>query len=161
GVPLGDVGRHVDAIATTEVELGLALPPSFREWIAFASDLKARKVFDRVFRDCYEVRDLDDLAAVSLMIRGEAGYNWAVKKEHLPLLDPPVFSYFLDNEFDADRFIEQGLFATDVDRFIEQGPSPRTSRASSSSTCFISFAGKAEGSGSGRMPPIRSGDDWP
>jgi uncharacterized protein (TIGR02996 family) len=118
GVPMGDVGRHADVIAATEAELGLALPPSFREWIAFASDLMDRKKFDRVLRDCYEVRDLDDLSAVSLMIQGEADYYWAVKKEHLTLPDPPVHGYSLDYEGDADRFIEQGPFAPHVTSFV-------------------------------------------
>src|SRR4051812_36558630 len=45
GVPMGDVGRHADVIAETEATLGLELPPSFREWIAFASDLMDQDEF--------------------------------------------------------------------------------------------------------------------
>jgi uncharacterized protein (TIGR02996 family) len=98
GIPMADVGRHAQEVRRVEQALNLALPPSVGEWVAFHYDLEAEGKFEQVVRDCYEVKRLEDLSAVSLLAQGEADYYWAVREEDLHAEDPAVTGYGLGYE---------------------------------------------------------------
>src|SRR5947209_2954196 len=40
GLPLGDVGGRAGEVREVEARLGRTLPPSLREWVAFAHDVR-------------------------------------------------------------------------------------------------------------------------
>jgi hypothetical protein len=90
-----------------ETNLGLVLPPSFREWISLASELTEKDQFENIFRDYYEVIRLEEASAVTLMVIAEGDSYWAVMEENLILPDPPTDSYGIDFEYtgDEERFI--------------------------------------------------------
>jgi hypothetical protein len=88
--PLPDIGGRADEIREAEVRLGRRLPPSAREWVAFAGDI------DRNFRDAYQMEELEGHSAVSLLLQGEGDYHWAVRHEDFTLPDPPVYGFLLD-----------------------------------------------------------------
>ena len=117
GVALGDVGRYAEEARQIGKQMGLTLPPSMGEWIAFTTDLGS--VDNEVFRDCPEVKRLEDLSAVSLMIQGEADYWWAVRYENLGQADPPVDGWNLDYEAEGgSRFVHDRLFASRLTNFV-------------------------------------------
>ena len=107
-IPLGPVGITSPVVEQEETRLGVTLSPSLREWISFAQELIARQSFD-ILRDCYEVTRLEDHAAISLMLQGEADVYWAVNEMDLSQDDPPVTVYTLDYDAqEADRFVPDG-----------------------------------------------------
>ena len=74
GIPMDDVGGHQDAIAKLEKQHNVTLPPSFREWIAFAHDLLDAEKFGIVMRDGYHFENLVGVTGVeafSLMLQAE------------------------------------------------------------------------------------------
>jgi uncharacterized protein (TIGR02996 family) len=91
GVPLADAGTRRREGGRLEKRLGRAVPPALHEWVAFHADVKAS--WDRVFRDDYALRHLDD--AVTLMLQDEGDVYWAVRHQHLDADDPPVEAYHL------------------------------------------------------------------
>jgi uncharacterized protein (TIGR02996 family) len=116
-IPMTDVGGRAAEVQETERRLNLELPPAFKEWIAYCHDLNEQDSFD-ILRDCYEVVNLEDLSAVSLLIQGGQDVYWAVKKETLHHPDPPVESYVLDYEGDdEDRFVHDCLLAQRLTSF--------------------------------------------
>lgn len=105
GVTLSEVGQHTSVVQSKESELGIKLPPSFREWVAFSTELIAQGSFG-ILRDCYEVTRLEEHRATSLLLQGEGDVYWAVKDENLGEPDPPIDMYFLDYESEtSDRFV--------------------------------------------------------
>jgi uncharacterized protein (TIGR02996 family) len=121
GFPMPDVGGRAKEVHQAEKKLGLNLPPSVREWIAFGVDLEKKGWFGHVLRDCYEVKDLTELSAVSLMIQGEGDFYYAVKKDNLKDADPPVHGYVLDWENEGEnRFVDhrQEPFVSHVASFV-------------------------------------------
>jgi uncharacterized protein (TIGR02996 family) len=100
GMPVGDVGGRKKEVRAIERRLGRSLPPSLREWVAFAYDAGERYEDDSIFllRHVYEVRDLGNLSAVSLLVQGEGHYGWAVRHADLHLPDPPVYGFLEDDE---------------------------------------------------------------
>ena len=118
-IPLGDVGGHAEDIEKTEKSLGMKLPPSVKEWIAFCSELIDLSVYGKLIRDCFEVEHLKDLSAISLMLQGEADFYWAIKEENLGAFDPPVDGYNLDYDNEKlDHFVHYGLFAPRITSFV-------------------------------------------
>jgi uncharacterized protein (TIGR02996 family) len=96
---LGDVGRRTAAIQAEEARLGRTLSPSLREWVAYAYDVSGASDAHQVLlvlRDNYQLTELQGHDAVSLLLRGEGDYHWAVRHEHLNLNDPPVYGYGWD-----------------------------------------------------------------
>src|SRR5688572_11349835 len=74
GISMGDVGGRVEEVRAAEDRLGLTLPPSVREWVAFAHDIGmegtgAPAAIDRpwrVFPEPYRLDFAVDRLAVSL-----------------------------------------------------------------------------------------------
>ncbi len=102
-IPLGDIGGRADEIRAVEQRLGRTLPPSVREWVAYAFDVRRETDFHDVLRDVYRMEDLQGLSAVCLIVLGEGDYGWAVRHADLLLPDPPVYAFHSrsDNETDA------------------------------------------------------------
>ncbi len=109
GRPLGDVGGRRDEIRETEARLGRTLPPSVREWVAFAHDLHAHPGPMIVLRDLYQMKEIYGWPAVSLLSQGEGDYDWTVRHADLGLPDPPVtgFHWLQENRGGA-AFIPDG-----------------------------------------------------
>src|SRR5688500_3324857 len=66
---LPDVGGGRQIILETETRLGLALPPSLRQWVAFAFDVRGKGVCHCVLRDIYQMQDLKGFSALSLLLQ--------------------------------------------------------------------------------------------
>ena len=115
GLSLGPVGAGSMLVDTEESKLGLQLPPSFREWIAFAEELSAQNAFE-ILRDCYEVTRLESHSAISLMLQGERDLYWAVKEEDFKSEDPPVNTYYL--EYEEKGFVHYGLDSPFITSFV-------------------------------------------
>lgn len=98
GGTLGDVGGRTEEIRQVEARLGRTLPPSIREWVAFAHDLMGNPKYEEVLRDVFQMEELEGHAAVSLLLQGEGDYHWAVRHEDFVLPDPPVHGFHLDEE---------------------------------------------------------------
>src|SRR5262245_31085551 len=105
GIPMGDVGGRAAEVEKAERRLKRPLPPSVREWVAYSHDLKARKRFGDLLRDCYTVQILEDLSALSLLIQWERDRLWAVKRENLQADDPPVDEYVRDWDHGGNPFV--------------------------------------------------------
>jgi uncharacterized protein (TIGR02996 family) len=117
GIPMEDVGGHSEEVRRTEEELGLDLPPSVREWIAYNLDLGESQ--HQVLRDIYEVKRLPDLSAVSLMLQCEQDVYWAVREKNLHAPDPAVDVFVLGRESGENfRFRHHGPFAPHVTGFV-------------------------------------------
>jgi uncharacterized protein (TIGR02996 family) len=97
-LPLPDVGGRTDQICEIEVRLGRTLPPSVREWVAFAHDVRRSANYHDVLRDVYQMQELDGFSAISLLLECEGGYIWAVRHGDLAIPDPPVYGFHWDFE---------------------------------------------------------------
>ena len=105
-------------VASSDIEQlcgDLTLPPSAREWIAFA--LASQHVTNFTFRDCLVVESVPGHDAVSLLIQGEADYYWAIESRRVDEPNPPVEAYILDYESDETRFESAGMWAPTVTAF--------------------------------------------
>ncbi len=102
-------------IDTFERCAGIALPPSAREWCAFA--LACRNLDHFSWRDCLVVEPVRGHDAVSLLIQGEADYYWAIETENLSLPDPPVIGYGMDYDSNETAFAKDGMWAPTVTTF--------------------------------------------
>jgi hypothetical protein len=123
GIAMPDVGGRVKEVRKIERKLGLKLPPSVREWVAFGCDLESQSQFSKVLRDSYDVRKLEDLSAVSLLLQCEGDCYWAVREDDLEAPDPAVQDCTLDYEDEEEnRFVEHGHnpFAPHVTTFVFQ-----------------------------------------
>jgi uncharacterized protein (TIGR02996 family) len=87
-VPMADVGGREKEIAEAEARLGRTLPPSVREWIAFAHD--ARGVFGIEAQSANCVRDWAGSPGLYLGFHPDAEGYWAVAPEDLARPDSPV-----------------------------------------------------------------------
>ncbi|MBP3959542.1 TIGR02996 domain-containing protein [Gemmata sp. G18] len=100
-VPMPDIGGRQAEIAEAEARLGRKLPPSVREWVAFAHDANMRPnhpIYLHVFRELYEMENVPDHPALSLLRQYEDGYAWAVHHNTLDDPDPPVHGYGFEFE---------------------------------------------------------------
>ncbi|MBX9626606.1 MAG: TIGR02996 domain-containing protein [Gemmataceae bacterium] len=100
GLPMPDVGGRQVEVAEVEQRLGRTLPPSTREFVAFAHDARRNDNYFDFFRDSYQMEDVPGHPAVSLVLQGEGDYHWAARHEDLVLADPPVFGYHSDYKND-------------------------------------------------------------
>jgi uncharacterized protein (TIGR02996 family) len=120
-IPLPDVGGWAAEIERVEARLGRTFPPSLREWVAFAHDVQRASGSYEVFRDLYQMEELEGHAAISLLLQCEGDYHWAVRPADFALPDPPVWGFHLDREngneevFVAD---EKGPLADSVTSFV-------------------------------------------
>jgi uncharacterized protein (TIGR02996 family) len=97
-IPLPDIGGRTDEIRETEDRLGRILPPSVREWVAFAHDVRRNPNYFDVFRDVYQMTELDGHSAVSLLLQCEGDYHWAIRHTDFIQPDPPVYGFHWDYE---------------------------------------------------------------
>jgi uncharacterized protein (TIGR02996 family) len=98
GIPMVDVGGRPNEIQEAEQRLGVKLPPSVREFVAFAHDVFPRPDYRVVLRDGYLMQRMPNSPAISLMIQGEGDMQWAVQLADLADPDPPVHTYVFDPE---------------------------------------------------------------
>jgi uncharacterized protein (TIGR02996 family) len=104
--PLGDVGGRENEIREVEARLGRILPPSVREWVAFAHDVRRSEHYHDVLRDVYQMEDLAAQSAVSLLLQAEGDYHWAVRHEDFAIPDPPVYGFHWDLDLrDESTFV--------------------------------------------------------
>jgi uncharacterized protein (TIGR02996 family) len=106
-LPLGDVGGRRDEVRAEEGRLGLRLPPSLREFVAYAHDVAPAAGFGDVHRDVYTMRPLDGHPALSVLGDGDGSVRWAVHNDDLRLPDPPVYAYHQAYD-DATRLVPAG-----------------------------------------------------
>ena len=106
GEPMPDVGGHADKIADAEKRLGMTLPPSVREYVAFAHDLNINRGgrVGAFFRDAYTLEAVPGQPALSLVMQAEGDIHWAVQHSDLLRPDPPIYTYTLDYEGDEPPF---------------------------------------------------------
>jgi uncharacterized protein (TIGR02996 family) len=102
-VPMPDVGGRQKEIAEAESRLGRELPPSVREWIAFAHDVKYLTALDPElnlpFAHPFTLEPLTGQPALSLLYNAYDEIHRAVRFTELHAPDPPVEYY--RQEFDA------------------------------------------------------------
>ncbi len=118
--PLPDVGGREKEIREVEEHFGRTFPPSVREWIAFAHDVR-RADDPFVLRDVYHMEELEGHSAVSLLLQCEGDYHWAIRHEDLGLPDPPVYGFHWDLENgDESTFVpdEQNPIAAELTAFV-------------------------------------------
>jgi uncharacterized protein (TIGR02996 family) len=101
GIPLPDVGGRPGEIRAAESRVGVTLPPSVREYIAYAHDVFPEPGYRIVFRDPYVMERMPGHLAVSLMIQSEGDIHWAVQLADLGDPDPPVHTYVHVLEYDG------------------------------------------------------------
>lgn len=106
GLSLGDVGGRKNEVRATEKRLGRTLPPSLREWVAFAFDFRKNPDDTCVFRDGYRMTELAGHPAVSLLLQCEGDYHYAVRHQDFELDDPPVYGFLFDYDNDAPEAAE-------------------------------------------------------
>jgi uncharacterized protein (TIGR02996 family) len=92
---LPDVGGRSAEVHEVEVRLGRQLPPSVREWVAFAHDVRPQDFFF-VLRDVYQMIKIDGQNAISLLLQCEADLHWAILHSDLQEDDPPVYEFGWD-----------------------------------------------------------------
>jgi uncharacterized protein (TIGR02996 family) len=93
GLPMGDVGGRLEEIRAEEERLGRRLPPSVREYIAYAHDVAHPGRVGIVHRDAYTMKPIKREPALSLMIICEGNVQWAIRDTDLNRDDPPVYAY--------------------------------------------------------------------
>jgi uncharacterized protein (TIGR02996 family) len=101
GIPMGDVGGRPEEVRAVEGRLGVILPPSVREYVAYAHDVFPQPDYRIVLRDGYVLERMPDHRAVSLLIQGEGDMQWAVRLADLGAPDPPVHTYVWDHKYDG------------------------------------------------------------
>lgn len=99
-----DIGGRTAEIAATEARLGRVLPPSVREWVAFAHDVRREEDFHVVFRDSYMMEDVPGHAALSLLMQAEGDIHWAVNHADFGHDDPLVTEYFGGAAIESGEF---------------------------------------------------------
>ncbi len=96
-IPMGDVGGRQSEIAETEARLGRTLPPSLREYVAFAHDVRRSPNYLDVFGDVYTMESFEEQESISLLLQGEGAFLTAVSYADLGQTDPPVSEYVLNS----------------------------------------------------------------
>jgi uncharacterized protein (TIGR02996 family) len=93
GIPMSDVGGHHEEVEGEERRLGRQLPPSVREYIAYAHDVAPDRGFGIVHRDCYTMQTMVEHSALSVMVIAEGNVQWGIHYDDLVHDDPPVYAY--------------------------------------------------------------------
>ncbi len=102
---LPDVGGHRDEVSEIEQRLGLILPPSICEWVAFARDLEESEHCKTLIPDRVELQLLSEHSSLSLHREVEnLDMHWAVNLDLLDLPDPPVDNYIADYHYEPLSF---------------------------------------------------------
>ncbi|MFY7953348.1 MAG: hypothetical protein ACOVT5_12655, partial [Armatimonadaceae bacterium] len=99
GEPMPDVGGHADKIAEAEKRLGMRLPASVQEYVAFAHDLLPQEWWGPhsrfVYRERLSMELLPELTALSILNLFEGNIHWGVRIDDLHHVDSPVHRYDL------------------------------------------------------------------
>lgn len=103
--PLPDVGGRAEEVRQTEAVLGRPLPPSLREWVAFAHDVRVSPNYHDVLRDVYQMCELEGTSSISLLLQAEGDYHWAVRHADLAIPDPPVHGFHSYYESDHETTV--------------------------------------------------------
>ena len=93
-IPMPDVGGRPDEIREAETRLGRTLPPSVREWVAFAHDVRQEQDYHDVLGNVYQLQDVEGCAALSLLLQSGGIYRSAVWHRDLKADDPPVSGFW-------------------------------------------------------------------
>jgi uncharacterized protein (TIGR02996 family) len=102
-VPMPDVGGRQNEIAEAESRLGRTLPPSLREWVAFAHDAMG---IPGIIDSADFVRDWADPPALYLGFHPDAEGGWVVRHEDLSRPDPPVrYCGYYDDDSGAGGWV--------------------------------------------------------
>lgn len=96
GFPMPDVGGRAEEIRAAEERFGVSLPPSVREYVAFAHDVFPWCGDGLVLRDELTLERMADQPAFSLLILSEGDIHWAVLSADLSEADPRVHTFVLD-----------------------------------------------------------------
>jgi uncharacterized protein (TIGR02996 family) len=94
--PVPDVSGRNEEVRQVERRLEVLLPQSVREWISFAHDVRRGEGQSEVLYDDSGIRDLERHRAISIMLHAEGDYHWAVRRQDLEQIDPPVYGYYAD-----------------------------------------------------------------
>jgi hypothetical protein len=92
GIPLGDVGGRLTEVRATEQRLGRQLPPSVREYVAYAHEVAALCTGVIVHRDDFTMELSNGRSALTVMV-WDGMLRWAIPYAHLSQEDPPVYAY--------------------------------------------------------------------
>jgi len=114
---VGYVPRAVgieEEIGLKEKSLGVALPASVREWLAFGKSSK-QLAGHFEFRDGLPaVEYLEELKAYSILLQAEGDLHWAIREADMGQEDPPVYAHYLNYDVTPCAFSEGVLFAASV-----------------------------------------------
>jgi uncharacterized protein (TIGR02996 family) len=91
GIPLGDVGGRLTEVRATEQRLGRQLPPSVREYVAYAHEVASLCKGGIAHRDDFTMELRDGRSALTVM--GDGMLRWGIPYAHLWQEDPPVYAY--------------------------------------------------------------------
>jgi uncharacterized protein (TIGR02996 family) len=94
GTPMGDVGGQRDAARAESRRLRRRLPPSVREYIAYAHDVAPPGQVGIVHRDEYTMRPMEEHQSLSVMRIAEGNVQWAIRDSDLGRPDPPVYAFY-------------------------------------------------------------------
>jgi hypothetical protein len=100
-----DVGGHQDKVAEAEKRLGLTLPPSVREFVAWLCDLGQTSAWRwrLALTDYWTLRPVPDQDALSLVRSDDGGDILAIRHIDIHHADPPLHRFFqLDPEDVSD-----------------------------------------------------------
>jgi uncharacterized protein (TIGR02996 family) len=103
-IPTADVGGRQAEIRETEQRLGRQLPPSLREYVAFAHDTtRPNRPPDEpltVIRDWLSLEPVPGHRATSIMVHCEGDLHYAIQPEDWLDPDPAIWTYGLTVEGD-------------------------------------------------------------
>jgi hypothetical protein len=95
GIALTPPGGRADDARALEDELGRPLPEPVHEWAALHADLPGA-LFDRAFRDGYDLAWQPEIRAVTLLLQSERDHWWGVAEADLDQAAPPVTEWSAD-----------------------------------------------------------------
>jgi hypothetical protein len=92
GIPLGDVGGRLTEVRAVEQRLGRPLPPSLREYVAYAHEVASLCAGGIAHRDDFTMELRNGHSALTVMV-WDGVLRWAIPYAHLSQEDPPVYAY--------------------------------------------------------------------
>jgi uncharacterized protein (TIGR02996 family) len=108
GIPLGDVGGRLTEVRAVEQRLGRQLPPSLREYVAYANEVTSLCTGGIAHRDDFTMELRNGHSALTVMV-WDGVLRWAIPYEHLSQEDPPVYAFCAAwNEDEAEHLPIEG-----------------------------------------------------
>ena len=122
GIPMPDIGGRPEEVRTEEERLGLYLPPSVREWVAFAHDCIDGRRADRTtpLRDGFSgLRRVPGQQSVAVISQAEGATYFAVSNAFWSAADGPISMFVRDWESEGEpQYFEHCLMHRSVSRFV-------------------------------------------